>query len=305
MSKKVKIYFYYMTPKRIKAPENAGNFKKKDFSDFFHLAMDYVIESSLIDRRYKYELDKAIAWISYYKKLNKDNSLNSDLTIKSAKYNRIRNVRNTETMKENTKARKAKQDGDEEKTHICIRDNDTKEDYLCIIESNAYGLSKSKLAVYINWVLDIYAEKTGSPYNYEVEFEYVPCDSFVEEIEKMRTISLLKITTNKKTVGDDFKLLADLEETKNTVELVYKRKKRNLSLPKEPIKAYYDDLSGDNSRIYRIIAEGTGDNGPIKLDSDLIKMKRELSIETTIETEEIDDKSFFNSVQLLLTNMKR
>ena len=304
MSKSVKVYFYYMTPKRIKAPQSSSPMSKKEFGDFFKSAIEYVLKLHLLDRKYEFALDRTIAWVDYCRKIVDDNKLDLNMIIKSAKYNRIRNVRNTKTMEENVLAKKTKPDGDEERTHICIRDNITKDDYLCIIQSNSYGLRKSKLSTYLNWILKSYADYKKSNFEYEVEFEFVPCDSFIEEIEKMRYISLLKITVDKTSVGDEFQSLADLEQTKETVELIYKRKKRNVSLPKDPIKEYYNALSTNQSSIHRIIAEGTGDNGNIKLDTDLLKLKREVCVETTVETDEVDDRSFFINVQNLLLNMR-
>lgn len=47
---------------------------------------------------------------------------NYNIIFKSAKYNHVRNEIDTETMTE-LGTRKRKQDGDEEKTHLCIRYN--------------------------------------------------------------------------------------------------------------------------------------------------------------------------------------
>lgn len=306
MSKTIKTYFYYLLPKRTQSPQSeAVPFTKKQFGDFFVDACNYFDKLPLCDKKYEYNNRNTVSWIDYYDKINNDSEVNLNIIIKSAKYNHVRNVINTTTMEENSSAKKGKRDGDEEKTHICIRDNSSQDSYLCIIESNFYGLRDSKLKIYLNWMLSRYAEISKSDYEFEIDLEYVPCDDFIDEIEKMDKVTLLRMIVDKKSIGDDFQILADLQESKQTVDLIYKRKNRKVSLPKEPIKSYYSSMNKNNTYIYRIIAEGLGQNGNVKLDTDLIKLKHELNVDTTIETEEVDDKSFFNKVQNLLMNMRK
>lgn len=305
MSKKIKTYFYYLLPQRVKSPDTAKAFTKKEFGNFFIKACNYINKLPLKDKKYEYTKGNTVSWIDYCDKISTSSDVDLNIIIKSAKYNHVRKVRNTTTMEENTSAQKSKRDGDEEKTHICIRDNSNQDSYLCIIESNFYGLSDSRLKIYINWMLSQYAKISKSEYEYEINLEYVPCDGFINEIEKIKTVTLLRMVVDKKSIGDDFQTLADLDESKQTVDLIYKRKNKRVSLPKDPIKSYYNSMGNNDTYVYRIITEGIGDNGKIKIDTDLIKLKQELDVDITIETEEVDDKSFFNKVQNLLMNMRK
>lgn len=65
---------------------------------------------------------------------------NYNIIFKSAKYNNVRNEIDTETMTE-LGTRKRKQDGDEEKTHLCIRYNAGEYRFLAVHESNHYGIT--------------------------------------------------------------------------------------------------------------------------------------------------------------------
>ena len=74
---------------------------------------------------------------------------NYNIIFKSAKYNHVRNEIDTETMTE-LGTRKRKQDGDEEKTHLCIRYNAGEYRFLAVHESNHYGITLHCIVDYLN-----------------------------------------------------------------------------------------------------------------------------------------------------------
>jgi len=76
----------------------------------------YVIGKDLTERKKDNKASEKVIWLDYVKDLKGGNY---DLIFKSAKYNHVRNEIDTETMKE-LGTRKRQQDGDEEKTHLCI-----------------------------------------------------------------------------------------------------------------------------------------------------------------------------------------
>ena len=71
----------------------------------------------LPERKKDITSSEKVVWLDSYEDLKNGNY---DVIFKSAKYNHVRNEIDTETMQERGR-RKRPQDGDEEKTHLCIR----------------------------------------------------------------------------------------------------------------------------------------------------------------------------------------
>lgn len=82
--------------------------------------------------------------------------------------------------------------------------------------------------------------------------------------------------------------------------------KFGLNDPKEPkkfpdnlIKAYYDDLQSNN-RIKKISVRGTNASGQFEVDTDLMKMKHYLSVQSEVVTNEVNSADFFNKAQAFI-----
>ena len=89
----------------------------------------------------------------------------------------------------------------------------------------------------------------------------------------------------------------DCDEISDEIEIVIKRPKGSKKLPENLINAYYNDMQSNNI-IKRIIAVGTNKvGGPMDVDTDLIKMKHYISVNTVSLTNEVESEDFFDKAQ--------
>ena len=116
-SKKVLIYFYYMSIMRQKDAADSSVYDIMDITKAFSEMLSYITAKDLKERKQDLVASQKVVWIDSFMELDAGNY---NIIFKSAKYNHVRNEINTETM-ESLGTRKKQPDGDEEKTHLCIR----------------------------------------------------------------------------------------------------------------------------------------------------------------------------------------
>lgn len=273
--KKIPVCFYYLDVLRRKIREDNRVNHFSDFITFFSEMLASLASKDLLNRKYDFVSDEKVIWLDSYEDLGIGNY---NLVFKSAKYNHIRNVIDTSIMQERGPI-KQRTDGDEEKTHLCIRYHVGQERMICIHESNYYGMSIGRIIRYLNENLEIHRVDTDGNYTYVLEKEIMPCDDFLEELRKMRHISLLKVTIERQDLQDDFLRLADRDDIKDTIEISIGKIKRNKYIPKSLVREYYTDMQNEH-KIKRIVAEGANQSGSFRLDTELIKMKQSITVDT-------------------------
>ena len=114
--KDVPIYFYYLTVSKQKDSNDSSTYDIKQIVDSFSKLLSYISAKVLNDRKKDIIASEKVVWLDSFEDLKNGNY---NIIFKSAKYNHVRNEIDTETMTE-LGTRKRKQDGDEEKTHLCI-----------------------------------------------------------------------------------------------------------------------------------------------------------------------------------------
>ena len=248
--KKVPVYFYYLDVLRHKIREDDSEYRLSDFITFFSEMLASLVGKELLGRKYDFESDEKVIWLDWYEDLGNGDY---NLVFKSAKYNHIRNVIDTAVMQERGPI-KQRTDGDEERTHLCIRYHAGQERMICIHESNYYGMAIGRIIRYLNENLEIHRADTDGNYTYILQKEIMPCDDFLEELGKMRQISLLKVTIERQDLQDDFLRLAERDDIKDTIEISIGKIKRNKYIPKNMVREYYTDMQTEN-KIRRIVAE--------------------------------------------------
>lgn len=295
--KTVPVYFYYLNIQAIVRLRNDPSWNNNSFINSFSSMLEWLANLSLIERKYDFTRDEKIIWLESYQNLGHGNY---NLIFKSAKYNHVRNVIDTEIMR-NRGAIKQRFDGDEEKTHLCIRFSQNQDSFLGIHESNYYGMGIGKILYYLNDKLNSFAEISNAQLIFTLSKEIMPGDDFLSELRNMTKISLLKLTIEKEDFNDDFLCFAQRANIKDTVDLVIKKARKNIDIPKSLIRNYYNNMHEDNV-IKRIVAEGANPSGPIRLDTELIKMKQSFKVNTVTITNEIDSNMFFEAVEDFLQN---
>lgn len=123
-----------------------------------------------------------VVWLDSFEDMENGNY---NITFKSAKYNHVRNEINTETM-EPLGTRKQRRDGDEEKTHLCIRLAQGQQRYLAVHESNYYGITINCIVNYLNECFKRFNEETEEDYHYDVSYEIMPGDDFLTSLRKQK-----------------------------------------------------------------------------------------------------------------------
>ena len=290
--KTVPIYFYYLAISKQKDSSDDSVYDIKQIIDAFSKLLAYIAAKSLTNRRKNITSFEKVVWLDSYTDL-KDGNYN--VIFKSAKYNHVRNEIDTETMQE-LGTRKRQQDGDEEKTHLCVRLAKGQNRFLAVHESNHYGISINCIVDYLNTQFVRYNEDTDDKYHYTLSHEIMPGDDFLDSLKKARTTSALKLTVSKEDIRDDFMQFANRNDIDDEVEIWLKRPKGAKKFPDNLIKAYYDDMQSNN-RIKKISVRGTNAAGQFEIDTDLMKMKHYLSVNAESVTNEVNSEDFFTKAQ--------
>lgn len=144
--KNVPIYFYYLTISKQKDSNDTSTYDIKQIVDTFSKLLSYILAKNLTDRKKDITSSEKVVWLDSYENLKNGNY---NIIFKSAKYNHVRNEIDTETMTE-LGTRKRQQDGDQEKTHLCIRLANGQCRFLAVHESNRYGISINCIIDYLN-----------------------------------------------------------------------------------------------------------------------------------------------------------
>lgn len=297
--KSISVYFYYIdvTAAQLRGEKRAFNIN--DFISEFNLMLESLIAQNLLERKHDFSTDEKVIWLD---SCESKQIGNYNMVFKSAKYNHIRTIIDTEIMQEKG-AIKTKSDGDEEQTHLSIRYAEGQDRFICIHESNYYGVAIGRIIRYFNEKLSDFQQENDRDVRWSLQTEIMPCESFLEELQKMRKISLLTVTVEKTKLSNDFKALAGRDDVRETVDIVIRKVKRNIDIPKNLVSAYYNEMQNDE-KIKRVIAEGKNDSGYVRIDTELIKMKKGLQVETT-PTNEVLSSSFFDRADELLNIIKQ
>jgi len=298
--KKVPVYFYYLDVTRATLRPDGSHLLLNDFIAFFSEALEFTVGIDVNLRKRDYPSEEKVIWLS---SVDDYGNGNYDLILSSAKYNHRRNVVNTNTMVERGLL-KDRFDGDEEKTHVCIRHQNGREQFICIHESNYFGIGLKRISNYINEMLKEYQEYIDGNYVYSLSSQPMPCNEFLEELARMRKISILTVAIERQDLHDDFLRFANRDDIKETVDIVIKKKSRNINIPKDLVSEYYNNSTENENKIQRVIAEGTNETGYFRLDSELMKMKQSIDVESTPDTNEVDSTDFFRKAQVYLNNLR-
>ena len=301
-SKNVPIYIYYMSIEKQKDGRDiTSKYEMAEIVGALEKVLSFTLKQELTERKTNNTLSEKVIWLDSYGNLGNGNL---DLIFKSAKYNHVRNEIDTVNMTP-LGQRKRPQDGDEEKTHLCVRLAEGQLRFLAIHESNHYGISIKGMVDYLNTKFEEMSEQEESDVLYRASYEIVPGDDFLARLKKARTMSVLKLEVNKEAFKDDFLSLAGRNDVNDIVEVIIKRPKGVKVFPDNLIKAYYDNMQSD-SRIKSITINGMGAvNDPMKISTDLIKMKHYLSVECEEVTNEVKSSDFFTKAQEFIRERKR
>ena len=298
--KKVPIYFYYLSISKHKDAKDDSAYSMDQIIIAFSQLLEYIMKKGLPERKKDITSSEKVVWLHYYEDLKNGNY---DVIFKSAKYNHVRNEIDTETMQERGR-RKRPQDGDEEKTHLCIRLAKGENRFLAVHESNHYGITLKGIIDYLNEQFKKFNEDGKDPYHYTVDSQIIPGKDFLSSIKRAKTMSVLKLTVCKNDIKDSFMRFAGRSDIADEVVICLKRPKGYKCFPENLIKEYFKDSQNKtNGKIRRIEIKGTNDAGSFEVDTNLTGMKHFLKVKGENVTNEVESSDFFVKAQEFIASM--
>lgn len=266
----------------------------------FSQLLEYIMTKGLSERKKDITSSEKVVWLDSYEDLKNGNY---DVIFKSAKYNHVRNEIDTETMQERGR-RKRPQDGDEEKTHLCIRLAKGENRFLAVHESNHYGITLKCIIDYLNEQFKKFNEDGNDPYHYTIESQIMPGEDFLSSIKRAKTMSVLKLTVYKDDIKDGFMRFAGRTDIADEVDICLKRPKGYKCFPENLIKEYFKDSQDKaKGKIKRIKIIGTNDAGSFEVDTNITGMKHFLKVKGESVTNEVESSDFFVKAQEFIASM--
>lgn len=266
----------------------------------FSQLLEYIMTKGLPERKKDITSSEKVVWLDSYEDLKNGNY---DVIFKSAKYNHVRNEIDTETMQERGR-RKRPQDGDEEKTHLCIRLAKGENRFLAVHESNHYGITLKCIIDYLNEQFKKFNEDGNDPYHYTIESQIMPGEDFLSSIKRAKTMSVLKLTVYKDDIKDGFMRFAGRTDIADEVDICLKRPKGYKCFPENLIKEYFKDSQDKaKGKIKRIKIIGTNDAGSFEVDTNITGMKHFLKVKGESVTNEVESSDFFVKAQEFIASM--
>lgn len=299
--KTVPIYFYYLSVSKQKDVKDNSPYSIEQITKAVSNLLAYIVSKKLTERKKDLTTSEKVVWLDAYEDLGEGNF---DIIFKSAKYNHVRNEIDTKTMEETGK-RKRPQDGDEEKTHLCIRLAKGESRFLAVHESNYLGITLNCILDYLNEQFEKYNEDGKDPYHYSLESEIMPGEDFLSSIKKAKTTSVLKLTVCKDDIKDPFMRFAGRTDIADDVEILIKRPKGAKKFPENLVQEYFrDSQDKTKGKIKKIFVKGTNEFGKFEVDTELMKMKHFLTVEAETITNEVGSADFFVKAQAFIDLMR-
>jgi hypothetical protein len=169
------------------------------------------------------------------------------------------------------KSDKEPQEGDKEKTHLCMRIHDNEAEL--ILEERKNGVTIKEIDKYLNQRLKNYLKSKDQKLDFAITHGIVPSEKFIESLKSMARVSIAEVFTGKKILGSEFLNLYEHEDSsmRNEIMITLKAKKAE-NLFKRHLQAIYEKIVAQDEVITRIRIYGSDEEGNhIKLDSDIIK----------------------------------
>lgn len=297
-TKQVKIGFYYMSVGRKKKADDTTPYDISAVSTVLSAMLTFLMQKERIERKHDFSSKEKTIWLDSFSDLGNGNY---DIVFMSARYNRSRNVINTETMEEKGML-KQPEDGDEEKTHFCIRLQSGQDRFMTVVEQNFDGVTYNEIKWYLDQQLEAYHTETNAGCVYIVDFDTVLSKDFLTELKKMNKINFLTLTVDKSDPSCcDFLRLAGRDGIRDTVDIsLHKKRGKGNDIPLDLIEEYFNE-TGMLKRIRKISVQGSNAAGSLKIDTDSILLKHSIEVRVISTTNEVDSRDFFFQVKSILT----
>lgn len=299
-TKQVKVEFHYMSVERKKKSSDSTTYDIGEVITTIAAMFTLLINKNRVERKHDFASREKTIWLENFTDLGNGNF---DIVFMSARYNRSRNVINTETMEQKGMLKQPK-DGDEEKTHFCIRFKQGKDRFITINERNSDGITINEIKWYLNQQFEEYHVQFNTAFSYSIDFDIILSKDFLSELKKMKKINLLTLTVDKSDpLCSDFLRLAGRDSIKDTINIsLGKKRGKGNDIPIDLIEEYFNE-TGFQKRIKKISVQGSNSEGSLKIDTDSIQLKHSLEVRLVGTTNEVDSTDFFAQAKSVVPQM--
>ena len=301
-TKNIPLYFHYMT---IEQSQSSMPYDAQATVNDLCLVFDWLKQNGKADLlNIKHELigKKKVMWLHDYTRQNTSKDTRIDIVFKSAKYDHVREVIDTEKMQRKGRMKKER-DGDEEITHLALRLGANKDIFVAVYEYNHYGVTISDVTEYINESIERYLVENNICSSLKIKFEPYLSKEFLEELKNMKKRNVMSVVVDKEMLsGNEWMGVAGRNDIKQTVTVVFGKKGRGQNVPDDLITSIYGNMS-TNEKIKRIRVEGSTLAGQMKIDTESLQMKHSLQVELTTDTREVSTYDCFKKIQEYLESM--
>ncbi len=282
---KVTMYAYDLFTRRI----NGKGFKNVDiFEDDIIEVLNDLLSKDLVNRRYEIKKSNKIIYLLGME-YDKDTRI-ALLKFGSAKYNSVRDVLNTDTMRQNPKKKKTKKDGDEEKTCMVIRFTEGEEGNWakCLVQVNSNGVSISKIMEYINnSIIEYHEKKKCDNIRYHILYSNIVSNDFLNSLEKAGRIKTVKLVMDSEEVDTtEFRDFSQKKDLRKEFDIVLKPATKGASILGNTVRDFFKDYNS-SKKIKRIYVDSdTADGNPLSFDTEKMKERVIVSVQENVVTGE-------------------
>lgn len=266
----------------------------ESFEEDFLAVIEDLCSKNANDRKHDFRQDKKILYLDLFEYNDEYNIVN--LKFISAKYNARRRVVDTNTLSDKG-ILKDIGDGDEEKNHVCIKflkDNTA----LCLCESNYYGIGISKIIYYLQASIKKFhrSKKDGCYYN--LNYENIVSKDFLEALSKITRVKAVTLTVDQEDVRvSDFKALSGRADISPNVDILLKPVASGIGIKKDTVKEFFKIYNDKDKNVKRVTVQGDGESKEsLSFDTEQMKQKIIVNVETTKDTGEVSTRSMFNTL---------
>lgn len=188
-------------------------------------------------------------------------------------------------------------EGEDELTHLVYKYKQN--EIVFALEERKVGLTASQIVKYLNkYILEFTPKK-----HYEISYNIIPYNDFLENLKKFETIQVGTIYIDQQEVGSEFLDIAEFGETvRDPIEMVFKAPVRK-TIKRELITKWYD-FTHRSKKIKRIRLEGKSFEGAkIRLDTNSLKLTEHIDVKLIPDTGIVESNDVFNQLGTLIEKL--
>ncbi|HEY9737571.1 MAG TPA: hypothetical protein V6D06_14855 [Trichocoleus sp.] len=206
------------------------------------------------------------------------------LVFKFASHGQIPPLLNRETLEERDNPR-GLQEGERGRTHAVIRYFD--DEAIVLLEETRPGVTIDRIERYLINYADAMFKAQGKERNYNLESSVIPKKNFLEELRKLKRVTVGSVFISKQWLGSDYLNFSNrLQNVRRDIRvLIPAEKGRSIETLVEDL---FQGYVSDNEKIRRIRVQGLSEEDRmVTLDTKLIQMFEFLNFEANVLTGEI------------------